>query len=148
WGAVHGGAQVVENAIVPKGYQPKGIARAVRVCVTFVFVMMAWVFFRANSISEAFYAFGNIFTGITDVREYVADNGYRVFGIPLADKVSAFLSILALCLWDWASLKRDVIISVTLKKSSVLRYAFYFVLLTALLVMRAIDTTDFVYFQF
>ena len=148
WGAVHGLAQVVENALVPKGYQPRGIRRAVRVCVTFAFVMMAWVLFRANSIAEAGYVLCNLLTGITDVRTYVANNGYRVFGISLADKVCAFLSILALCLWEWASLRQDVITCVTLKKSSVLRYAFYFGLLTALLVMRAIEPTDFVYFQF
>ena len=148
WGAVHGGAQVVENAIVPKGYQPKGIARAVRVCVTFVFVMMAWVFFRANSISEAFYAFGNIFTGITDVREYVADNGYRVFGIPLADKVSAFLSILALCLWDWASLKHNVIDQVSRKNLPVRWFAYIAAGLVIVFFSPKDIASDFIYFQF
>ena len=148
WGAVHGLAQIVENAFLPKGHEPKGFVRAVRVFITFLLVMMAWVFFRANSIGEALYVLGNLFTGISDVRAYFVEAGYKVFEASLGDKVSAFMSILTLCVWDWGSLKRDVITRITMKKSPVLRYAFYFGLLTALLCLQAIDTTDFVYFQF
>ena len=148
WGAVHGLAQIVENAFLPKGHEPKGSVRALRVFITFLLVMMAWVFFRANSIGEALYVLGNLFTGISDVRAYFVEAGYKVFEASLGDKVSAFMSILTLCVWDWGSLKRDVITRITMKKSPVLRYAFYFGLLTALLCLQAIDTTDFVYFQF
>ena len=148
WGAVHGLAQVIENAFVPKGYEPHGVARAVRVLGTFTFVMLAWVFFRANSIGEAVYVFGNIFTGIADVRTYITDAGYRVFDISIIDKLLAFLTILALVLWDWVSLKRDIIMRITMKRSWGMRYAFYFGLLTAILILRATDATEFVYFQF
>ena len=148
WGAVHGLAQVVENAFVPKDYEARGVAWAVRVLGTFTFVMLAWVFFRANSIGEAVYVFGNIFTGIADVRTYITDAGYRVFEISIIDKLLAFLTILALVLWDWVSLKRDIIMRITMKRSWVMRYAFYFGLLTAILILRATDATEFVYFQF
>ncbi len=148
WGAVHGLAQVIENAFVPKGYEPHGVARAVRVLGTFTFVMLAWVFFRANSIGEAVYVIGNIFTGISDVRTYITDAGYRVFEISIIDKLLAFLTILALVLWDWVSLKRDIIMRITMKRSWGMRYAFYFGLLTAILILRATDATEFVYFQF
>ncbi len=148
WGAVHGVAQIAENAFVRRECEPHGLGRAVRVCVTFAFCMFAWVFFRANSIAEAGYVLGNIFTGITDVRTYFFEAGYKVLAMPRIDKIFAFLSILALGLWDWLSLKRDVITNVTQKKSLVMRYAFYFGLLTAILCMRATGTTEFVYFQF
>lgn len=145
WGAVHGLAQVIENAFVPKNFEPHGSMRGVRVMITFMFVMLAWVFFRANSINEAFYVLGNIFTGINDLRTYFVSEGYKIIG---GGKIPAVISVLVLVVWDWLSQKQDIITRVTMRNSAVLRYAFYFGLLTALLFLKATDTTDFVYFQF
>ena len=139
WGAVHGIAQIIENAFVPKNSEPHGIMRGVRVVITFVFVMFAWIFFRANSIGEAFYILGNIFTGINDLGDYLVYRGYKLI---------ALISTLILILWEWLSLKWDIIVLVTKKKSALLRYSFYLGLLMAVLLLKSTDTTEFVYFQF
>lgn len=63
WGMLHGVGQVVENALtgVRTKQEPNGLTRLVRTLGTFVFVMLAWVFFREQSLSDAAYVFGNMF---------------------------------------------------------------------------------------
>lgn len=148
WGAVHGLAQIIENAFLPKNFEPHGIMRGVRVIFTFAFVMLAWVFFRANTIGEAFYVLENIFTGINNIRMYLIGAGYQAIAIARESKFGILIAVLVLILWDWLSVKRDIIAQISMNKSAVLRYAFYFVLLSAVLFLKATDTTEFVYFQF
>ena len=148
WGAVHGLAQVVENAFVPKDYEASGVAWAVRVLGTFTFVMLAWVFFRANSIGEAVYVIGNIFTGISDVRTYITDAGYRVFEISRVDKIAFAMSLSLLFIWDFISLKTDAISFVS-RKPLITRWFAYVALGMIVIFFSPKDVaTDFIYFQF
>ena len=148
WGAVHGLAQVVENAFVPKDYEARGVAWAVRVWGTFTFVMLAWVFFRANSIGEAVYVIGNIFTGISDVRTYITDAGYRVFEISRVDKIAFAMSLSLLFIWDFISLKTDAISFVS-RKPLITRWFAYVALGMIVIFFSPKDVaTDFIYFQF
>lgn len=66
WGILHGIVMVVER--LNKKYIVK-IPRIISWCMTFLFINIAWVFFRANSISEAMALFHQIlafnFTPIT-----------------------------------------------------------------------------------
>ncbi|MBQ7577705.1 MAG: MBOAT family protein [Synergistaceae bacterium] len=143
WGAVHGLAQVIENFFT----RPKSL-RALRVMMTFTFVSLAWIFFRANNVSEALYIFSNLFTGINNLWEYFAINGYKVLIISNFKKFRIIVAVMALIIWDYASLKHDVINFMTSQKNFIVRYAFYFVLLTVLTLFRTAETTEFVYFQF
>ncbi len=62
WGGIHGLAQILENIFMKdKNYQLHGFEWCVKVFMTFIFCMFAWVFFRAQSINEALYVFANIF---------------------------------------------------------------------------------------
>lgn len=100
WGAVHGVAQVVENALVPKGYQPKGFARAARTLGTFVFVMGAWVLFRADSLSDAWYIYSHIFSGITGLIGYLRQ-GFKNIHVSKEAFASAAIMLSALAVHDW-----------------------------------------------
>lgn len=54
WGGVHGVAQIIENAFGISMNKKRGsFLWLVRVCLVFIFVAFAWVFFRAQSITEA-----------------------------------------------------------------------------------------------
>ena len=147
WGAVHGLAQVIENAFVPKGYEPHGVARAVRVLGTFTFVMLAWVFFRANSIGEAVYVFGNIFTGIADVRTYITDAGYRVFDISRVDKIAFAMSLSLLFIWEHIAMKRDLF-SWLNNHNAIIRYIYIYSMVLVILLVGHVGQSTFVYFQF
>lgn len=66
WGTLHGLLQVAEksaNSAKIKPVQKKPEFRAlINITLTFIFIAFTWIFFRANSVSEAFYALGKIFT--------------------------------------------------------------------------------------
>ena len=62
WGLLHGTAQVVvlgSQKIVKKHNLKIGklkIPSFIKIFITFIFVCFAWIFFRANSLNEAFFA--------------------------------------------------------------------------------------------
>lgn len=60
WGAIHGGYLCLNYAYrrLPasfrlEGFLPKSIAAPVSICITFTAVIIAWVFFRAGSMTDA-----------------------------------------------------------------------------------------------
>ena len=57
WGALHGGAQVAERLLKGKVSLPKPLAWL----LTFLFVNIAWVFFRADSVGQALALLGGLF---------------------------------------------------------------------------------------
>ena len=59
WGGLHGAAQVVERLLKGKVSLPKPLAWA----LTFLFVNIAWVFFRADSVDQALALLGGLFRG-------------------------------------------------------------------------------------
>ena len=63
WGAMHGVFQIIEKALGWQKYEGNNLAvKAVRICVTFLLVNFAWVFFRMPNISDAFLIIGQMFT--------------------------------------------------------------------------------------
>lgn len=72
WGALHGVYQIVgrktrgwRDNVMKRLHLPKEsfVYRLGAVCATFVLVSIAWVFFRANTLSDAMYILKCIFTG-------------------------------------------------------------------------------------
>lgn len=57
WGALHGGAMVLERLLQGKISLPKPLAWL----LTFAFVNVAWVFFRADSVGQALALLGDLF---------------------------------------------------------------------------------------
>ena len=139
WGAVHGLAQVVENAFTRgKRQEVHGLMRGVRVMVTSMFVMMAWVFFRAQSLSEATYIFGHMFLPVK----------VGTLGMPNSVKLAAGLSLLLMSINDFLSLKKDTI-SLISKNSFSIRWSAYLVLgLIVVFFSQKNFAVEFVYFQF
>lgn len=61
WGALHGGALCIDK-LIPKKKNQKTIFRILNAFVTFLFVSFAWIFFRADSFSNAWSIIKGIFT--------------------------------------------------------------------------------------
>lgn len=65
WGCMHGVFQIVEKALGWQKYEGNNWAvKAIRICVTFLQVNFAWVFFRMPSIGEAWGAISRMFTDL------------------------------------------------------------------------------------
>ncbi len=59
WGAYHGSLLCAERAFLLKRTQ--NVSRLIRVAVTFLLVMIGWVFFRADSVGMGFAYIGSMF---------------------------------------------------------------------------------------
>ena len=141
WGAVHGLAQVVENAFSRREHEPHGLGRALRVAGTFMFVMMAWVLFRANTLSEAAYIYSHMFTGFS---------AYFEIGVGMKRLAIYVALIIILTIYDLISQKHNVI-SLVSSLGTIHRWTVYdaFVVATFLVYANfAVTNAAFVYFQF
>lgn len=61
WGCLHGVLQIIEKAMHMQRFEGKNwVARIVRICVTFLLVNIAWVFFRMPDLTSAGTMIGKI----------------------------------------------------------------------------------------
>ena len=150
WGGIHGLAQIVENALnLLKQKHPKAPGRASGFFMTalvFVFCTLAWTFFRANQLSDVFTLFSRMFNGISSPYNYVFQ-GLKDCLLTKRTLLQIILSLTLLTVYDFASLKTDVIEWVSGRKA-VVRYLFYVGIVTLILFFRAPMDATFVYFQF
>ena len=153
WGGIHGLGQILEREWNRMFRIDPNKKTWLKMGCTFLFVSVTWIFFRANTISDAGYILTHLFDGITDPKAYLTD-GYHAFQhagmvqVPgLSTLIISFLCILILLLHDRLNQTKDVWARIGgLKKP--LRYALYFLLLFIILYSRQLGEYEFVYFQF
>lgn len=148
WGGIHGIAQILENIFRKKQIEKKEnrIFWGLKVLLVFIFCDFAWIFFRANSIGEAFYVIRSCFIGMGNPVSYLY-NGLTEVGLSV-ETVSLFaIYLLILAAYDFYSLKSDAILWVG-KQKKLVRYIIYFVILLVIICCRASGEAAFVYFQF
>lgn len=110
-------------------------------CLTFLLVCFAWIFFRAPSISDAFQYIGGIFTQPllpgTEERALFAQNLH----MPL---VLIFMLIV-----EWRSRNADDVIPYfNGMKARYIRRSIYYLLICMILLLGSFEETAFIYFQF
>ena len=136
WGLMHGAGQVVENFFQKKK----------RWLLTFIYVSAAWVFFRAQSLSESFYIFRHMITGLRNPVTYLM-NGFSDLGIKTIDGIALFGAVGLLGVYDYFSLKKNPILMLNgLPKWG--RTMIYYGFLLFVLLFASFNSKEFVYFQF
>lgn len=155
WGGIHGLGQILERMVkkcVPAREERKGFFW-VRVLGTFAFVCFAWIFFRANTLKDAGYVVTHLFTGLSHPRTYLLA-GYEAFksaGLITSSGIGTLvlccIFILVLLVHDYMELRTSIWERLGRFRKPV-RYAFYFLLLFAVLYSRQLGEYEFVYFQF
>ena len=144
WGTVHGLAQIVES----RAKAPLDKLRASRAGTVFCILytdlvfIIALVFFRAPSVSDALYAFGHFFTGLGSGSFFL--NRMHLWP-PQAVLIT--LSVILLFVFDAVNMKTDVIELIG-KKKPVIRYTVYISMLLIIMFLKASGNAEFVYFQF
>lgn len=146
WGSIHSFAYVIllliKNIKFFELFSVKNrfpfLIKLVQVCITFMFVTFAWIFFRANNISHAIgyikRMFLNMFHDPSEILHW--SNTYLAF--PL---------ILFLLIGDWKFRLNEREISFV--KSKYLRRFFYFIMIIfCYLSVMSNQNTNFIYFQF
>lgn len=155
WGAIHGIMLVVERYVYGRSIrdiQPGvNFKNIIRWGITYIIVMIGWVFFRANNISDSFAVFGKIFEFrdvMPDVKSlFVPGGAESLIGLKFYDFVLAIFFILMLVSVSFA-VRKSGIINAVLNLSAVPRWTFYIGVTFLVLWFGKFGVNEFVYFQF
>lgn len=154
WGGLHGLVQVVEKLLFPsvKKKRPakeKDKCFFGKVIFVFSFTTFAWIFFRAETFEDAIYVLSHMFDGILQPAAYFSFSSlYTGLGLDFVTLLGMACSLVVLTIFDYASLKRDVLNCVGQQKK-VLRWVVYVAFVIFIIFNVPITSgQEFIYFQF
>jgi D-alanyl-lipoteichoic acid acyltransferase DltB (MBOAT superfamily) len=152
WGGVHG-VYLILSAVTQKmrrkGCQMTGIDqfpklhRSLRVAITFLLISFAWIFFRANTISDAFYLTTHLWTGW----DRVSFQRIPFWEVLRFEFIVGISSIFVLLLVEKMQGDRDFAEMIFLKPIWI-RWPLYYVLMLSILLLGHFGQRQFIYFQF
>lgn len=152
WGVLHGLYIVVETL----AQRWRGTQNATLVghpllgwLITMTFVMLAWVFFRANSVGDAFYLLQNLFN-FTDVSTRAWTVPFHTSSsVGMIQLLVAFALIAGLMAIDYLNARWHVIEQVGSLRIGV-RWSIYYAIILLIILSRLTGNTSeaFIYFQF
>lgn len=157
WGALHGCYVVVETLLnraakknphtSQKTKSSVTIQSLAKMLLTFALVCFAWVFFRANTLSDAFYGLSHMFDGIGSPIQYVA-HAARIMGLDRYDILVRLLPVAMLAVFDIFNKREDVFLSISRWKP-VFRWTVYLTMIWFILFFPGTGGGgEFIYFQF
>lgn len=152
WGALHGSFYVLElitkearsrlRAAVGLDRLP-AISTALSVITTFILVCFAWIFFRANSASDAFYIVSHALLGwesIVTTTDIYTTLGIKQFQFEIIFGIIAIIFLLVFENFDATE-------GAFFQNTGWLRWPIYYALFT-LIVIFGFGSSQFIYFQF
>ncbi len=149
WGALHGMFMVVGgataqlreriSAAVGLDRVPE-IHKVVKIVVTFGLTCFAWIFFRAQNISDAWYVISHLATGWDDLSgTYILDTPVALIVVLTAIAIMEIVHFV----------QRGGPVREKLKAGPVwLRWGFYYAAVIAILLLGSSEGQEFIYFQF
>lgn len=147
WGGIHGIYLVVEKMVGVR--VPKSRVRYIlHVITTFALVCVAWVFFRANTFSDAIYIVTHL--GF-DPREILNMHQIKAdllnIGLDKFQWIISFFSIVMMFIVQYLE-ERESIIDRIRRKPVLFRWSLYYVLIMAIIFLAITNNQEFIYFQF
>ena len=150
WGGIHGVCQIIENrikeAIDPAGKKEKDLTKPVKVLLTlltFCIVSYAWMFFRANSISEALYIVRSMFTdfNLQDAMAQMTMSGKSV--------IKTTAAIVLLIIYDVFNERKDLLKEMN-RLGAPVRFAIYVISAIVVIALKVNNqfAQEFIYFKF
>ena len=138
WGIMHGLFQIIEKALGWQKYEGNSwVVKAVRICLTFLLVNFAWIFFRMPDLYGAI----NFITKI-----FVEPGTFEMSGFYLTSKIIIFIGILLLLIKD---IRDEFSFSkIPIFKSEIFRWCVYIVLFSMIISLGVIDSDQFIYVNF
>ena len=150
WGGIHGVLQVIETFVYPKKRKGEEVRRRKhwwQLPLTFTLLCFTWIFFRANSIQDAIWIISRLFWDASNPGSYL-QTAIVCLGISPIAMLGMALSVLTLAVYDFASLKHDVIAAFSRQKFFI-RWPVYVLFLVVIALFAPKDVaTEFIYFQF
>jgi len=157
WGALHG-TYLMSAIILAK---PKEIIlsflklknttihKLYQVSITFLLAVFAWIFFRANNITDAIYVITHLFTDIEDYTNFaVMKLKLRGLGVGMNDLLISFGLIIFMELFNLYERGGDVWLKLK-SKPKWLRWSVYYIIMFGILFLAPYSkVSNFIYFQF
>ena len=150
WGAIHGSILVAESMIKQsKLKQPikPSFIKPIQIAWIFVLTSFAWIFFRANSFSDA----GLILNSITDFSSPLATSirGQVLYlGEPLWRFAGTFILIFSLVALEHLINTKKISEIHLIRQTPIVRWSVYTFFITIILVLGVFELDEFIYFQF
>ncbi len=161
WGGLHGMYLVISlwtQVLRDKIYGPAGLGRfqfitgMLQTAGTFSLVTFAWIFFRAPTVSEAFYIIGHLFNGLGDFLlniynlEFVKTTLFEL-GFHWEDWFLVLSSIAVLEVVQYYQ-RRGSVRAMLSRRSAWVRWSAYYGLMATILIFGVFNRSQFIYFQF
>lgn len=145
WGGIHGTAQVFEKIFVSSNMRKnsKKLPQAISVFFVFIFCNFAWIFFRAENLTDACYIIGRFFSDQKNPSTFL----HNTINLSMTKLAIIICSLIILGIYDCASLKTDVIHWISHKKTG-FRWAIYIVFIFFTILTAQVGDNNFIYFQF
>ncbi len=125
----------------------------IQILLTFHITAFGWILFRANSISESFYAITHLFTGLNQIKDYILNTNLskgiasNFLGLGSPDKI--LIAVLLIGFVEGAHiLQEHISIEKYLRTRPFIRWSCYLLLLFGILLFGVFNKTPFIYFQF
>lgn len=157
WGAIHGFILMIEKGTYKArrhlfetlGLQKNNLSNHLFFgLIIFTFVCIAWVFFRANSVADAWQIIVGMFTDI-NVGNLFDKNTYLIGFKPNEFKVISF-SIIFLFIFEYLHRKHNVVKFLN-AQATIFRWCFYLSIILSIIVFGIYgdrNIQEFIYFQF
>ena len=158
WGFLHGIYQVIENTVFRFKKWSDSIAKRLimaatlpfRWIITVALVLLAWIPFRANSISDCLYIFKNLTTGFENIydMQFLYDT-LNSLGLGVFDILLVLGAIALLMFIELISMPFEDINVMMNKLPFAVRFVFYYAI-AALIIAAGVFSGlgEFIYFQF
>ncbi|MBD3170335.1 MAG: MBOAT family protein [candidate division Zixibacteria bacterium] len=149
WGALHGSYLVLSIITAKIRYRIVSflglvntpiLHKVIKVVITFHLALFAWVFFRANSISDAFLILGSMFRGGANWFK----PGPKIDGFDINLAIISILVMEAIQLYQ----ERASVLEFINSKPVLIRWAIYYVAVMVILLFGTFEEVEFIYFQF
>ncbi len=151
WGFLHGMYLVFGKITTnPRMFMKKRLGflrmpivdRTVKIAITFSLVTISWIFFRANSLSDALYVISHLFSNWSWDISSANLGGIGITGLIIAITSIVFMEIVH------AIQSQKGIREFLSTKPRTLRWSIYIILLLAIFLFGSFGETEFIYFQF
>ena len=137
WGTLHGVFQIIEKASGLNKVTSSGIVKVVRIFVNFVILTLLWIFFRNNTIHDAWIQIEKIFCDYN----YNLSLSWQVFFFIIV----ALSIVIGKDFVDEFNIKRLQFFS---SKCVFVRWAAYLICMILILLMGVFDAAQFIYVNF
>jgi alginate O-acetyltransferase complex protein AlgI len=153
WGGIHGLVLIIERIFRKfKLRTTKSLIKILKttfnILTTFSIVCVGWIFFRANSLSDAVFIIKKMFSDIKDYSNFLKfSNKFRGLGLSPVDLITTIFFIMFLLSIEILD-KKGVLDKVFTQKP-IVKWCFYYLLLFFIVFWGTENTAaNFIYFQF